>query len=125
MYSSNFIGLSITTDGSPNSLISVVLRRRLDSGVMAMDADDLSRASVIRGSLIRELVGSSGVAGRAGVTGRCGSSSSNVSMTITVSVESSSLGRLGAATGLAARRPPRPRPLPPRGFARIFGLSLK
>lgn len=90
-----------------------------------MQADDLSKASVMRGSLIRELVGSSGVEGRRGVGGRCGSSSSKVSMTITVSVDSSSLGRLGAATGLAARQPPRRRPRPPRGLARIAGLSLE
>lgn len=81
----------------------------LDKGVLHVEGI-LSRASVIRGSLILELVGS--------ISPETGRSSGTSAGSITTTVSSS-------AGGVASeRRPPRPRPRP-RGFDSIVGLSLK
>lgn len=107
--SSNFELSSTAFSGvSPVEKLPEEFLLLLDKGVLHVEGI-LSRASVIRGSLILELVGSISPE-----TGR--SSGSAGSITTTVS---------SSADGVASeRRPPRPRPRP-RGFDSIVGLSLK
>lgn len=101
---------TFTSGVSPVEKFADEFRLLLDKGV-TQTVGILSRASVIRGSLILELVGSmSTVAGR---------SSGSSAASITTMVSSS----VGGVTS-ALLRPPRPRPRP-RGFCSIVGLSLE
>lgn len=107
--SSNLEVSSFTSGVSPVEKFPDEFRRLLVNGVTQTDGI-LSRASVIRGSLILELVGSMSTA--AG-----GRSSGSSAGSITTIVSSSA----GGVTSV--RLPPRPLPRP-RGFCSIVGLSL-
>lgn len=94
--------IAFSSGVSPDENVPEEFLRLLDNGVVHTEGI-LSRASVIRGNFILELIGSMSGAGRSSA-----GSSEAVSTIVTGS------GSAGGVT--SGRRPPRPRPRPPRGF---------